>query len=743
MNNNIIKRLRRTLLCTVAAAAVAIGFTACADETLTTQNTTAPVNGNGYKFSIPANMGGGGTRAIAYNGTDGYDATFETSEMIFVFDVTKNAVGVKKEEWGGYSNTYLYPDANAKTANLVGELSFTVYDRESGNYGDAIAPAEGDELILFYNNDNDVFRYNHNENDYYLNNSGDYALATVKITSIGDDGVIKTSPASFENLQSIYKINFTGIEPGVKIKKVDIRSEKNQLVSYYFAFRKEKSEDFSVVNYTYEGEGTDQHELTFMLRYSDNPDYYENSDNPSTSGDVFSFTALGSNGHNYLGQKEVTTELKNGVYYQANIEMTDLGEAMKVRNITKGETLDPSTYYKVYTANANYLAEYNGYGSCIEWYGGIDDQYALTLSSLTMFNGGDGAIAVKADYDDPDNSKVHRLVLVGENTLSVGGQHTSLTVQDGNSLIISGTGQLTLIAPNSPAFGLWDNAKVTIESGEVIVDGKLGVGENSSCVIAKDGKLRALTSISTDEYYYSLQTGGIKAASGYVLVTEQDGDYTVFTVKEADPYVDPKPLAQATKEDAGKIVGSDGYVHVLHWDLPEGVSPVGMLASISETGKGLVIAKKIIVKKFNEWGGYGTSDYFSWDSSREDNDGKTATEIFQEWANNNEVSFGTWRIPTKADGQNMILGCRIDGDATEPSDENMISNGFKSKLKEAGICADDYLYFWTNTQWSDDFNEGMFVFAMNKMGNDSFATGFYGNSADSGSAIYPVLEFGY
>ena len=350
---------------------------------------------------------------------------------------------------------------------------------------------------------------------------------------------------------------------------------------------------------------------------------------------------------------------------------------------------------------------------------------------------------MKADYDDPDKSKVHRLVLVGENTLSVGGQHTSLTVQDGSSLIISGTGQLTLIAPNSPAFGLWDNAKVTIESGEVIVDGKLGVGENSSCVIAKDGKLRALTSISTDEYYYSLQTGGIKAASGYVLVTEQDGDYTVFTVKEADPYVDPKPLAQATKEDAGKIVGSDGYVHVLHWDLPEGVSPVGMLASISETGKGLVIAKKIIVKKFNEWGGYGTSDYFSWDSSREDNDGKTATEIFQEWANNNEVSFGTWRIPTKADGQNMILGCRIDGDATEPSDENMISNGFKSKLKEAGICADDYLYFWTNTQWSDDFNEGMFVFDMNKMGNDSFATGFYRNSADSWSAIYPVLEFGY
>ena len=74
MNNNIIKSLRRTLLCTVAAAAVTIGFTACADEAFTTQNTTAPANG--YQVIIPSNMGGGDTRAIAYNSeTGGYDET--------------------------------------------------------------------------------------------------------------------------------------------------------------------------------------------------------------------------------------------------------------------------------------------------------------------------------------------------------------------------------------------------------------------------------------------------------------------------------------------------------------------------------------------------------------------------------------------------------------------------------------------------------------------------------------------
>ena len=44
MNNNIIKSLRRSLFCTVAAAVVTIGFTACADDSLVTQNTPAPAN---------------------------------------------------------------------------------------------------------------------------------------------------------------------------------------------------------------------------------------------------------------------------------------------------------------------------------------------------------------------------------------------------------------------------------------------------------------------------------------------------------------------------------------------------------------------------------------------------------------------------------------------------------------------------------------------------------------------------
>jgi len=683
MNNNIIKSLRRTLLCTVAAAAVSIGFTACADETFTTQNANVPANG--YKLSISANMGGGETRTIAYNETaNRYDATFEMTEKIFVIDVTQNAVGVKKDEWGGYSNTYLYPDANGQKANLVGELTFTQYDRQTGEYGEEIVPQKDDELILFYNNDNYVFRYNHNENDYYLNNSGDYALATVKITS-AEGGVIKTEPAYFENQQSVYKINFSGVDAGVKFKKIDIQSEKNNLVTNYFAFRKDNSEEFGVVNYTYEGEGADPSELTFMLRYSDNPDGYSEN---STSGEVFTFTALGSNGHNYLGQKEVTTELKNGVYYQANIEMTDLGEAMKVRNTTTEETLYFSSYCSIFTNDADYIAEYNGYDTCIEWFGGKDDKHTLTIKDLTMYNSKDCAIAVRTHYDDPENTKVHKLVLDGKNTLSVTGYQSSLSVQINCSLIISsastGTGKLILKSSDGEGLAVSDNAKVTIESGEVTVDGGFGIGTNSSCVITNSGKLRVLTQKNNS-------SEGIKAGSGYVLQTATEGDYTVYTVKDAP---EPKAPSEVTTADLGSIIGSDGKVYVPNCVLPEGVSPVGVITHISSTGHGLAIGSEpIIIKKELENGRVEPFQYFSWDNSAEANDGKTATKIFDDWNATNSVSFGTWRFATVADWQQMILSCRIDGDATKVSEE-MVAEGLVTQLKQAGTYK-DYLDCWT------------------------------------------------
>ena len=724
MNNNIIKSLRRSLFCTVAAAVVTIGFTACADDSLVTQNTPAPANVGGYKLSIPANMGGGGTRAIAYNSeTGGYDAMFETTDRIFIYDVTKNAEGIEKTEWG-WNIASLNPDANGKTANLCGVID----GFRSWNSGEDVKPEIGDELMLFYNTDGTYLNYNrYYTGDWYYNSDiADYAIASVKITSI-DGGVIKTEPSSFWNPQSIYKINFKGIGSDVKIKKVTIGSEQRKLVSYYRPTDVGWPNEFGNVTYIYKEEGIAQDDLIFLLRFADNSN--DDQETESTSGDVITFMALGSDGHYYKGTKSVTTDLENGKYYQAEVAMEDAGLAMTLTNNTTGESVILSDEWtQISTKEDGYAVTNTAINNSLEWLGG--DQ-ALTLKGVSVNSNNYSAfIDARSDYDDPDNTKVHKLVLDGVNTLNTGLRiGNSYNSSDSDcSLIVSALsgGKLDI---TSGGIYLGTNATMTIESGEVSVDYLSWDGESCSVILSGDAKLRVRGSY-----------GFIKGASGYVINTTTDGEYTVYTVTAAPPYEDPIALSAATTADIGKIVGSDGNVHVLYWALPEGVSPVGMLASISSTGHGLAIAKEIQVKKSYEWGGYDIYKYFSWGDSYWTNEGKTATEIFNDWAAENSVGFGEWRIPTKADCQNMILSCRIAGDATEPSDENMVANGFVSKLTEVGIY-DNEMFCWTGTPVDDEW-----MFTMRVVGNSDEGSAivyFYNTeiTGDNTASINPVLEF--
>jgi uncharacterized protein (TIGR02145 family) len=125
-------------------------------------------------------------------------------------------------------------------------------------------------------------------------------------------------------------------------------------------------------------------------------------------------------------------------------------------------------------------------------------------------------------------------------------------------------------------------------------------------------------------------------------------------------------------------------MHVPNWDLPKGVSPVAMIASISSTGHGLAFA----IERVKTWhaieGGGWYDESFTWNNAGDNNNGKTATEIFNDWNANSKVSFGTWHMPTVAEWQQMVLGCRIAGDATVVGDE-MVAEGLVSKLKETGV----------------------------------------------------------
>ena len=515
MNNNIIKSLRRTLLCTVAAAAVTIGFTACADEAFTTQNTTAPANG--YQVIIPSNMGGGDTRAIAYNSeTGGYDETFELTDRIYVYN----------NKLEGWSDGPLKPDSEGKSTNLVGTLNF---------YSEDIAV--GDELLLCYKGTS--FYYSR---DFSSDTSlSDYSLATVKITDI-KDGVIKTSAATFKNLQSVYKINFTGIaSDNVKIKKVFIESEQRKLVNYYRPTNKEWPNDFGPVTYTFEEEGRDLSDFIFLLRFADNPDNQKDSGNPNTSSDVISFRSLGSDGHFYVGTKSVTADLENSKYYQADVAMADAGMAMTLTNNTTGEVVVLDSYTQIHSNQAPYTLEHNGYDLDLEWDGGENPLTFKNISLSTPYEG----FRLVPDQSDPDNTKNHYLVLEGENTLYCNYSDQGFKVLDGSALYVSAKSSEGKLNITQGMIRL-NSATMTLESGEITVNGYIrmndnstikvegGVltantlyGWNSSCIISKGGKLR----IAKNSY---ISEGLIKAAEGYTLVVNDDGEYWAYTAIEDD-----------------------------------------------------------------------------------------------------------------------------------------------------------------------------------------------------------------
>ena len=542
MNNNIIKSLRRTLFCTVAAAAVTIGFTACADEMFETQNVTAPANGNGYKFNIAANMGSGDTRAVAYNSeTGGYDATFETSDFIFVYNITKNANGQKKSEKGDWwENAYLTPDANGKKVNLVGELSFWAWDSES-QASVEIVPEVGDELILYYKCGPSI-----NYNYLYGEIIHDYALAKVTIESIDVNGVIKTSAATFAHPQSLYKIKFTGIASDINIKNVIIQSKYNKLVSEYHPYLVTSDgqqgfyEFFNQINYSYGQEGTKQHELIFSLRFSNN----KNSEGPS--GDEISFVALGSDGHYYKGAKSVTTDLENGKYYQAEVAMADAGKVMTLTNNKTEEVVVLDSYTRISSNEAPYTLENTGYDLEFSWFGGAE---SLTLKNISL-NSRNSSIWVYSDEQDIENTKSHHLVLDGVNTMNcadVNYAPNAIVVRDNSSLNISAKSADGKLNMTNCGLGLNGNSVTTIESGEISVS-DLSMWENStlnieggvltvnrwingsgssSCIISKGGKLR----IAKNGY---IEEGFIKAAEGLALMVSQDGEYMVYTVIEDD-----------------------------------------------------------------------------------------------------------------------------------------------------------------------------------------------------------------
>ena len=245
-----------SLAATFITAALALGsLTACSNEDIVAEETLDGVTAKSpvvYSVNIPATLGDDGTtRAVTEKdyGTDGkkmLESTFRTTDDISVYVKIKDYWALKK----GNDDVYLHADANAKTANLTGELTFW-------HWADDYYEVEtGDKLLLMYNTPDGSFFYKiyREKSDGTYGQKGtlaglsdyDYATAEVTITNISGSGTadspytLTTTPASFTNVQSMFKLTFTGMPDNFSygdgdygINKITIHSEKGKLAYYY------------------------------------------------------------------------------------------------------------------------------------------------------------------------------------------------------------------------------------------------------------------------------------------------------------------------------------------------------------------------------------------------------------------------------------------------------------------------------------------------------------------------------
>lgn len=227
-----------------AIAAIAL-LTACSSDDNTAEEPTTQTGQETeaveYTVSIPATIGDtDGTRAVSLNDeTGGLDATFQTTDGIFVYDKTTDCYSTDNVDC---TFMLLHPDKNGSKANLTGTARF--YARNGQGRRD---PAVGHELMLIYGvryngiGDNPTkthFIYTGQPGTLAGLSSYDFATADVTIESIegsiSSGFTLTTTNADFHNQQSMFKLTLNGLDvDGDAIASVTVHSEKNKLVQTY------------------------------------------------------------------------------------------------------------------------------------------------------------------------------------------------------------------------------------------------------------------------------------------------------------------------------------------------------------------------------------------------------------------------------------------------------------------------------------------------------------------------------
>ena len=165
---------------------------------------------------------------------------------------------------------------------------------------------------------------------------------------------------------------------------------------------------------------------------------------------------------------------------------------------------------------------------------------------------------------------------------------------------------------------------------------------------------------------------------GQTVTVTYTGTKKVIGVK-AEKKAKAKPLANATTEDLGKVVGADGNIYA-NKAAAEAVATGNAVAMIAYVGTASDCAHGLAIALADE---SGTKDF-----------GAAGTACSGKAA----VTGGTWRLPSIKDWQYMFIGCGASGSYSD-NPSSMSYSGLASKLTTAQGDALQPGYYWSSTEY--------------------------------------------
>ena len=412
-------------------------LTACSNEDIVTN--TQATQAKSYTVSIPATMGeGSNTRAVDFSGTDPLTGTptaissFTTNDKVYAYNETKDVM----------LTGCLTPSADGKTCNLTGTLTGTI--------------EANDELVLLYN----LSVYDSNKTGCcfdYANQDctqagvTDGAIATVTVDNNTGSVLTTKATAQFQNVQSMFRFQFTSSNTLLSVKSVYITSNSNGIAMYYYPLKDaDKYSCYGGISTNLSTATTDPIYLALCI------------DESKSAGDLLTFEVVDADNKLYTTPKAAPNSgFVNGKYYY-NTTPIDLGAS--VLQLVKPTLSRSAGGYDSELADADALRRFQ---ICSPSMSGAGTATGITMtmsgtSTGYRFSLGSGAgntvnmSGLTATYDDIahyiDSEKSLTLNISGDNTITCKNYEFCVSVI--GDLKLSGNGTLTITANSTTYYGL-------------------------------------------------------------------------------------------------------------------------------------------------------------------------------------------------------------------------------------------------------------------------------------------------